>query len=225
MAVNTMQYDKNKFKIYALPHPAVLLIWILNPFVMFNELILGLRLPKVTLVDKESNKPLPERTYYPCPHCAVLNDTRCWARRNALGHWFGYICPNCHQIIPCLWSVFSLVILAITFPLWYFPARLVRQRWIEKEKERLAAVLKRPLVQVKTIHWLLIGTFIWGVFMWIFVEFLPQMRQVLNGKEWDLTIMLVTLPIWLSAGCAWGLFMGFWMNRRGKKAKGNSPVK
>lgn len=54
-----MQYDKNKFKIWALPHPIVL-HWILNPGLAFNELVLGQRLPKVILIDKESKKPLME---------------------------------------------------------------------------------------------------------------------------------------------------------------------
>ena len=122
-----MQYDKNRFKIQAVPHPLVLQ-WILNPALIFNELILGQRIPKVMLIDEESDKPLMERTYIPCPHCETLNDSRLWGKRNSFGHWFGFVCPNCHQIIPCLWNIFSLAILAITFPLWYFPARFCRHR-------------------------------------------------------------------------------------------------
>ena len=211
-----MQYDKNQFKIWAIPHPFVL-HWILNPGLVFSELILGQRLPKVTLIDKESNKPLLERAYVPCPHCETLNDARLWARGNAIGHWFGYVCPNCHQIIPCLWNIFSLAILAITCPLWYFPIRLVRLRWIEKEKERLANVLERPLIQAKTIRWHFIGTFYFGGFMWLVLGVIPQIWQVLNGREWDLITMFATLPIWLLVGLAWGLIMRFWMNKKGKK--------
>ncbi|MCY4553093.1 MAG: hypothetical protein OXC79_05430, partial [Candidatus Poribacteria bacterium] len=122
-----MQYDKNRFKIHALPHPLVL-HWVLNPVIMFNELIFGQRLPKVTLIDKKSDKPQLERSYIPCPHCETLNDSRLWAKGNAFEHWFGFVCPSCHQIIPCLWNIFSLVILAITFPLRYFPERFFRRR-------------------------------------------------------------------------------------------------
>ena len=211
-----MQYDRNRFKIWAIPHPLIL-HWILNPVAVFNELILGQRIPKVSLIDKESSKPLMERIYIPCPNCETLNDVRLWAKGNAIGHWFGYVCPNCHQIIPCLWNIFSLAILALTCPLWYFPIRLVRQRWIEKEKERLANVLERPLIQAKTIHWVPIFTFLWGGFMWLIMEFLPQMWKVLNGGKWDLTIMLVTLPIWLVAGFTCGLLMSLWMNKMEKK--------
>ena len=70
-----MQYDKNRFTIRALPHPFIL-FWVLYPGVILHELILGQRLPKVMLIDKESDKPLLERTYVPCPHCETLNDRR-----------------------------------------------------------------------------------------------------------------------------------------------------
>ncbi len=44
-----MQYDKNRFEIWALPHPLVL-FWVLFPPLIFNELILGQRQPQ-SLVD------------------------------------------------------------------------------------------------------------------------------------------------------------------------------
>ena len=212
-----MQYDKNRFEIWAVPHPLIL-FWVLFPPLIFNELLLGQRLPKVMLIDKESDKPLLERTYVPCPHCETLNDGRLWAKWNAFGHWFGLVCPSCHQIIPCLWNIFSLAILAITFPLWYFPVRFFRRRWLEKEKERLANALERPLIQAKSINWLFRGTVYWGGFMWVILGVIPQVWSVLNGKEWDLIMMFVMLPIWLVTGFAWGLVMRFWMNRKGKKA-------
>ncbi len=211
-----MQYDKNRFKIWALPHPLIL-FWVLCPALIFNELIFGQRLPKVMLIDKESDKPLMERTYVPCPHCETLNDQRLWAKWNGFGHWFGFVCPSCHQVIPCLWNIFSLAILAVTFPLWYFPARFFRRRWLEIEKKRLAKVLERPLIQVKFMHWLLIGTFGLGGFMWLVNEVAPQIWEVLNGGEWDLIMMFVALLIWLATGFAWGLIMRFFMNRKGKK--------
>ena len=208
-----MQYDKNRFKILAFPH-ALVLFWVLNPFTILNELLVGQRLPKVMLIDKESDKPRRERTYYPCPHCETLNDARLWTEENVLGNWYGLVCPSCHQIIPCLWSILSLVVLAITFPLRYFPARFFRRRWLEKEKERLAKVLERPLIEAKSVHWLLIGTFGWGGFMWVICEVIPQVREVLNGGEWDLMMMFVGLSIWLVAGFAWGLWVRASMNRK-----------
>ena len=215
-----MQYDKNRFKIWALPNPFIL-HWVLNPGIMFGELIFGVRVPKVTLIDKESDKPLLERCYIPCPHCETLNDPRLWGKRKAVGHWFGLVCPSCHQVIPCLWNVFSLAVLVITFPLWYFPARFFRQRWLEKEKKRLANVRERPLIQAKSINWLLRGTLSFGGFMYVFMVVIPQVWEVLKGGEWDWIMMFIGLPIWLVAGFVWGLFMRFFMNRKGKKTDGH----
>ena len=199
-----MQYDKNRFKIQALPHPLSLL-WVLFPAFMFNELILGQRVPKVTLIDKKSDKPPEERCYIPCPHCETLNDLRLWGTKgNAFGHWFGLVCPSCHQIIPCLWNIFSLAILTVTFPLWYFPVRFFRHRWIEKEKERLAKVLERPLIQATSIHLFWIGVFVCGISMWVMWVIL---EVVWNGREWDLKMMLESLPICLLAGFGMGCFM------------------
>jgi len=212
-----MQYDKNRFKIQALPHPLSLL-WVLFPAFMFNELIFGQRLPKVTLIDKESDKPQSERRYIPCPHCETLNDPRLWAtKENAFGHWFGLVCPSCHQIIPCLWNIFSLVVLAITFPLWYFPARFFRHRWIEKEKERLAKALERPLIQATSIHsmgW--IGVCISGVSLVVTLVTFEVVWSVWNG--WDLETMLDRLPLWMSVGFA-GICFPRWVEKETEKEK------
>ena len=210
-----MQYDKNRFKVWGSPHPFIL-FWVLFPPLIINELIFGQRQPKVWLVDKKSDKPLIERCYIPCPHCETLNDARLWAKWNALGHWFGFVCPSCHQVIPCLWNIFSLVVLAITFPLWYFPARFFRRRWLEIEKERLARTLERPLIQAKSINWLFRGVFFWGVPIWLISEVIPQVWGVLNGEKWDWMMMFVSLLIWMVGGFAWGLWMHFTMNRQGK---------
>ena len=211
-----MQYDKDRYEIWTRSHPLVL-FWLLFPPIIINELIFGQRQPKVSLVDKTSDKPWMERTYVPCPHCETLNDARLWAKWDAFGNWFGLMCPSCHQTIPCLWNVFSLVILAITFPLWYFPAKSLRQRQIEKEKERLANALQRPLIQAASINWFLRGTVFLGGIMYMIFDFIPQMWDVLHGEEWDLTMTLVNLPLWLIAGFLSGLSMRWWMNRKGQE--------
>ena len=147
---------QNRYTIWTVRHPLIW-FWVLFPVTILNELIFGQRIPKVMLTDKESDKPFMERTYVPCPHCEPLNDQRLWAKLNAFGHWFGYVCPRCYHVIPCLWNIFSLAVLVITFPVWYFPVRFFRQRYLEIEKKRVAKVLERRLIQVKFIHWTLIA--------------------------------------------------------------------
>lgn len=208
-----MQYDPKRFTIWTRRHPLIL-VWVLFPATILNELILGQRIPKVMLTDKESDKPWMERTYVPCPHCETLNDQRLWAKWNGLGHWFGFVCPSCHQIIPCLWNVWSLAVLAMTFPVWYFPARFFRRRWLAYEKKRVAKVLERPLIQLKVVHWLLIGVFGWGGLTWALFEVWAVWYY---GREWDLKTMLESLPMWMVAGFAWSLWMHFFMNRKGRK--------
>ena len=212
-----MQYDKNRFKIRALPHPLVL-HWVLNPVIMFNELIFGQRLPKVTLIDKKSDKSSMEGCYIPCPHCETLNDSRLWAKGNTFEHWFGFVCPSCHEIIPCLWNIFSLAILAITFPLWYFPARFFRRRWLEKEKERLAKVLERPLIQAKSINrfesikWFVRGTFYVSGFLWVAFA----VPWSLERGDWD--FVFDVLPVCLLLGFMWGAFTHILVNLKDRKA-------
>ena len=200
-----MQYDKNRFKILAFPHPLVL-FWVLNPFTILTELFMGQRLPKVMLIDKESDKPRRERTYYPCPHCETLNDACLWTGENTFKNWYGLVCPSCHQIIPCLSNIFSLVVLAITFPLWYFPARFFRRRWLEKEKERLAKVLEHPLSQAKSIHWLLIGIGAFTSVVSIMVGMMWVIEVLWIGGVWDLKASLsisIVVGYWVSLSMAW----------------------
>ena len=209
-----MQYDKNRFTIRALPHPLIL-FWVLYPGVILHELILGQRLPKVTLIDKESDKPRMERTYVPCPHCETLNDRRLWAEGIgiAFGQWFGLVCPSCHQVIPCLWNIFSLAILAVTLPLWYFPARFFRRRWLEKEKERLVKVLEHPLIQAKSTKWLSVGTgVVAGVSTWVMCVMFDVLWNVWNGREWDLKTMLDSLSIYMVPGFVVGSSM-IWIEK------------
>ena len=61
-----MEFNKEKYKIYTWKNWMVL-HWILNPGLAINELILGQRIPKISLEDKISNKPRIERTFIPCP--------------------------------------------------------------------------------------------------------------------------------------------------------------
>ena len=59
-----MNYDKTKYKVLTWKSP-VMLHWVINPGLAFNELVLGQRAPKVVLEERNSAKTLPERTFIP----------------------------------------------------------------------------------------------------------------------------------------------------------------
>jgi len=61
-----------------------------------------------------------EWTYVPCPHCHTLHDGRIWSAKNGTHrrNWFGYYCPECGKIIPCIHNGLAFLLLTITFPIW-----------------------------------------------------------------------------------------------------------
>lgn len=58
------QFDKNAYKVYRWWHPAYL-FWIINPGSVINELLLGQRIPKLSLLNKTSgNQNLKVATFH-----------------------------------------------------------------------------------------------------------------------------------------------------------------
>jgi hypothetical protein len=207
------EYNPAHFTVWALPHPFVL-HWVINPGLAFNELILGQRLPKVILIDNRSDKPLFERTYVPCPQCGTLHDSRLWGKWNAFGHWFGFLCPTCDKMIPCIWNIFSLLILVATSPLWFLPVRYLRPTWLQYEKRRLARRAALPLIEANKINCFLLGTFMFGGIGWLAMSVAPQALRALKGHEMVWRTIWIQLPVWLLAGLTWGTVMYFWMNKK-----------
>ena len=66
-------FDTNKYKVYTWKH-WMILHYILNPGLVFNELVMKQRLLQVMLEDKTSDKPRMERCYVPSLHCNKLHD-------------------------------------------------------------------------------------------------------------------------------------------------------
>ena len=130
-----MEYDKTKFKVWTWKYWTVI-HWLINPGLMINELVLGQRLPKILLFDKTIDKPLMERQIVPCPHCGKLNDGRLWSKKNAFKNWFGYYCPNCGKIIPCLRNLTSWLIIILTFPIWIWFVKKWKENWLSKQPMR-----------------------------------------------------------------------------------------
>lgn len=126
-------------------HPYVI-HWVLNPAGCLFEILVGARVPRVMLFCQKCNLPPDYGSYVPCPTCHTLHRGTLWIRLSALGHWFGYVCPTCHAVIPCHWNVFSLIILAVTVPIWYLPARWLKPRWLRfEQRRRLATVSALPV--------------------------------------------------------------------------------
>jgi hypothetical protein len=218
-------FDRAKYTDKIFPK-ALVWHWLLNPILAFNELIMGQRIPVVMLLDKTSKEPRYLRTYVPCPHCGSIHRSMLWGKGNALGHWYGCLCPNCDQIIPCLRNWTSRAILTITYPLWILPSRMLKPRWLAHEKVRLNRVLAKPPVVIKPAQLYkraLLGGIVWGLLMWLAMDLIPFLHKAWADTSPTINIgpLVYGLPILLVLGLVWGLLMGgfmqFFILRKGKK--------
>ena len=191
----------------------MMLHWIINPGLAFNELVLGQRAPKVTLIKRNSNESLEERTLIPCPHCETLHSGLKWSSQNrtAFKNWFGYYCDNCGNIIPCLTNLTSYVILGLTFPIWFWFKGKWKERWLEKQKIRFSKPLNLAYSEPTTPQWLLAGM-VFGVFMYVLMEILFPLIQ---GESLTQKRLLIGIPAWLIGGLIFGLITK-WLNRKRK---------
>lgn len=182
--------------------------WLVNPGLLVNELVLGQRLPKLMLICKTCQVPLVDRSYVPCAECGTMNRGRIWSAWAGFGHWWGYVCPSCGSTIPCLWNIWSRLILAVTSPLWYLPARFIRPHWIEYERRRIGNVSGRFAGPAREIPWIRNGVLGFGGFMWVLWSAFALYRR---APLWEILAML---PIWAGAGLFFGLIMKWSMSRR-----------
>ncbi len=207
-----MDIDRNKYKVWDQRHWSIIHIMV-NPGLAFNELVLGQRIPKLMLIDKTSDKPLVERSYIPCPHCNTYHDGRTWSYQNGTGfkNWFGLYCPNCGAIIPCVRNWTAALLMAITYPLWFWWVGRWKESWLRQQPERYANI-DLEAVQFKKINWVKIGM-IWGGLM--FVAMTLVLPPVI-GVPYELSFVVVTAPVCLVGGLLFGLVMKWLM---GKKAR------
>lgn len=198
-----MNYDRTKFKVYSSKHP-VMLLWITNPGLAFNELVLGQRIPKVILIERNSTKSHAEKTFIPCPHCGTVHPGIKWSKQNntALRNWFGLYCDNCGNIIPCLTNLTSYILLGLTFPIWYWFKDKWKSKWLENQKAKFSKPLN---LEVPEFKWWLFGL-LWGLFMYVFMTaFMALVIQLVDGEWISQRIILIGIPIWTVAGFAVGL--------------------
>lgn len=75
----------------------LMLHWILNPGLAFNELALGQRVPSVNEECRECGT-----DFVSCHACNTAINALLWTGKNAFGHWKGLECPDCGARIYCL---------------------------------------------------------------------------------------------------------------------------
>ncbi len=202
-----MAYDKNKYRIQQLPNP-LLLHWILNPGLAINEVFLGQRIPKVLLIDKTSTAPLVDRNYVPCPSCGAIHNGKLWAKGNAFGHWLGYICPSCEQKIPCLWNIFSFLLLAILFPIWFPLKKIYEQKYIAFELSRYKKAEVSATQPIGKFAWVKMGA-VFGFFMFAFFVGAEYFR---SGIIADKLVFLAAINA--IGGLLFGGTMWFFLGRK-----------
>ena len=190
----------DSFRRWELPHPLIV-HWVLNPGLVFNEIVLGQRLPKTLLICKECEGPLIQRQYLPCPSCGKM----CHGRLiKGFGLWRGASCPHCEQPIPFLRNVFSMLVLLVTLPLWALPYYL---HFRQKPLPPLYRLTNDPPpipTAPSAKKWIWAGT-TWGGLMWIVTSLLPSLirRDVQSSGSFA----LAALPIWAFGGLLFGFFM------------------
>lgn len=194
-----MRYNTEKYKVHTLWKHPLGLVWILIPIFAVMELLLGMRVPRVTLEDQTSNEPRYKRIFVPCPHCNALHDSRIWSTENGLafGNWFGLYCKNCGQIIPCLMNIGTLAILVLTFPLWGWFRNKLKAKWLEIQPKRYQNIdLESVMLDFKGKNWILTGVIL-GVLMFLLPGLiLPFVR----GESLTVQRLLSELTVFIVAG-------------------------
>lgn len=196
------------FKRLALPHP-LLLHWILNPGLVFNELVLGQRLPKTTLICLDCEGPLMNRQYVPCPFCGAMHSG---LNGKFFALWRGARCACCDRPIPLLWNVFSALILGLTYPVWGLPYHL----HFQKKNLPLLGVSRRGTPQKnkrRPLSFFWAGV-LWGGLMWLVTGVLPVWRNEATPARWD--VVFGMLPIWAAGGSLFGFLLWFFIGRSRK---------
>lgn len=196
-----MNFDAGKYKVWTWKNPLIL-HGMLNPGLAINELVLGQRIPKITLIEKGGRKALPERSFVPCPHCGTIHSSLKWTPQNhtAFKNWFGLYCNNCGKIIPCIRNLTSGVVLILTFPIWYWFKDKWKQKWLSVQKTKFS----KPLVLTPPVYpWWYIGLS-YAIFMFIFMSLFDflLLQETFTWKR-----LLFNAISWTLGGMLYGLFM------------------
>ena len=207
-----MNFDRKKYKVYTWKN-WMMLHWILNPGLIVNELILGQRVPKITLEERTLNKTRFERGIVPCPHCETLHDGRTWSTENgtAFKNWFGLYCNKCGKIIPCLINIFSFLVLILTYPIWGWFKNKMKKNWLEKQPQRFKNIdIKKVPNPYDKKSWIKTGLG-WGLFMFIMMSIVFPLY---DGSEINIKTILIGVVIWTISGLFFGYTMKLFFNAK-----------
>lgn len=193
-----MEYDNKKYTLWTWTNP-LLLHRIINPVFAITELALGQRTAKEILIEKNSMATIAEKAHIPCPHCHTIHHNLKWSPQNntAFGNWFGLYCDNCGKIIPCISNIFSCILLAISFPIWYWFKDQWKEKWLITQKNKFS----QPLQFTKPdYNWWYIGLR-FALFIYIFNTFI---NPILINKSITLQKALIALPVCILGGLLFG---------------------
>ena len=199
-----MEYDKNKYKVINWKHWRMI-HWVTNPGFVINELIIGQRMPKVLLAEKEPNDSESENKYVPCPHCGDIHDEKIWSQQNAFKNWFGYYCPTCGKTIPCIRNLTSLLLIILTAPAWIWFIKDLKNKWLENQPERFESIEYNTATE-ENAQWLKIGMS-WGGLMYILATFI---NPLFTGEEVSTLLVFLGIPLWTIGGICFGYVISKW---------------
>ncbi|MBL1430949.1 MAG: hypothetical protein COA60_005485 [Robiginitomaculum sp.] len=200
-------HENKKFKEVKLPNWQ-LVFWMLNPLLALNEFIFGQRIPKITLIDQHSDEIFANRSFVQCPHCQTIHSAHRWGKGNAFWHFAGLYCPTCENKIPVLHNIFTIVLLALSFPIWKPLQVVFAERFKKWELSRLhktKGIEKAPPQKISVIK---IGL-PFGLFMGLFYVLYGGI-----GNGYTLLNTIIGLLCGALAGVLVGLIMAFMANKK-----------
>ena len=190
--------------IMAFPDPLII-HWLVNPGLVINELVLGQCVPRQTFCNS-CPPPKMANAYLGCLRCGTYHSGSLWSNRRAFGQWLGYACPNCGAQIPRLWNLWSLAIIGLLAPLWWWPVRRYRGVWLEWQRQRLLGAEPVDVhARLAQFRWFRFGVLYWGLPLGLAFSF--AMPLILPGMcYWcGVAWSLLFLPVWLMGGVLFAL--------------------
>ena len=124
------------------------------------------------------------------------------------------------EIIPCLRNAFSVIILAITYPIWGWFFKSSKAKWLEKQPKRFENMeVEQVTNPFEKKTWIKTGLS-WGAVMFVVMTFV---FPYFDGQEITRSGIVIGLIFWTIGGLMFGYTMKLIMNKKNKKV-GNNTV-